>query len=221
MIPAFPAGAWSNSISSSVHSATKRGFTLIELLVAISILGIIAVLGWRGLDSIVRARIALTADLEQTRGMQLAFAQLQSDCGLIADAAMMPNRTNLLWQSDNLILARKVYAENQPTSLQVVTYRLRDGALKRSESVATRDLSQLAQLWQSALADTDGANAVTLKSGIDAMSVLSWDGAAWTALVAPVKDNGTAASPMSGIQVTLQLREQKVSLVKAFLLGTT
>ena len=204
-----------------MRSATKRGFTLIELLVAISILGIIAVLGWRGLDSIVRARVALTTDLEQTRGMQLAFAQLQSDCGLIADAAMMPNRTNLLWQSDNLILARKVYADNQPSALQVVTYRLRDGALKRSESASTRDLSQLTQFWQSAMADTDGANAVTLKSGIDAMSVLSWDGATWSAFVAPAADSSTKTPPLMGIQVTLQLREQKVSLVKAFLLGTT
>jgi general secretion pathway protein J len=57
-----------------------RGFTLIELLVAISILAIVAVLGWRGLDGIVRARIALTEQMEVTRGMQLAFAQMQSDC---------------------------------------------------------------------------------------------------------------------------------------------
>lgn len=188
---------------------------------AISILGIIAVLGWRGLDSIVRARVALTADLEQTRGMQLAFAQLQSDCGLIADPAMMPDRVNLLWQQDSLIIARKVYAENQPTALQIVSYRLKEGALKRSESASTRNLTELTQYWQSALADTDGANAVTLKSGIDAISVLSWDGAAWGALNPPIQDNRTAAMPLSGLQVTLQLHEQKVALVKAFLLGTT
>src|SRR6476660_7000846 len=54
----------------------KRGFTLIELLVAISVMAIVAVLGWRGLDSIVRARVALNADLDHTRGLQLAFAQM-------------------------------------------------------------------------------------------------------------------------------------------------
>ena len=204
-----------------MRSAQKKGFTLIELLVAISILGIIAVLGWRGLDSIVRARVALTADLDQTRGMQLAFAQLQSDCGLIADAAMMPNRTNLLWQQDSLILARKVYGENQPTALQIVSYRLKDGALKRSESASTRDLSQLALFLQSAIAATDGANAVTLHSGIEAMRVLTWDGAGWVAQKTSAPENGGIPAALSGIQVTLQLREQNVALVKAFLLGTT
>jgi len=31
----------------------RAGFTLIELLVAISVLAVVAVLGWRGLDGIV------------------------------------------------------------------------------------------------------------------------------------------------------------------------
>jgi general secretion pathway protein J len=44
----------------------QRGFTLVELMIAISVLAMIAVLGWRGLDSIGRARTALNADLEQT-----------------------------------------------------------------------------------------------------------------------------------------------------------
>lgn len=35
------------------------GFTLIELLVAITVMAIVAVLGWRGLDGIVRARLTL------------------------------------------------------------------------------------------------------------------------------------------------------------------
>ena len=66
------------------HSA--GGFTLIELLVAIGILAMVAVLGWRGLDSIMRSREVLTGQLEQARGMQLAFAQMQSDCDHLAGA---------------------------------------------------------------------------------------------------------------------------------------
>ena len=208
---------------------SRRGFTLVELLVAITILGVIAVLGWRGLDSIVRARLALTSDLEQTRGMQLAFAQMQSDCGLIAGAGILGDRPNLLSDQGRLLIVRKVYAENQPSRLQVVAYRLRQGALMRSESAATRNLDQLDQFWQAALADTDNSNSVTLKNGVDAMTINSWDGNAWS-MVAPVAtpNNAAATVPgslapvraaMRGLQVTLQLHEQQVLLVKAFLLG--
>ena len=207
----------------------RRGFTLVELLVAISILGIIAVLGWRGLDSIVRARVALTSDLEQTRGMQLAFAQMQSDCGLIADVVVLGDRPNLRSDQGRLLIVRKVYAENQPSRLQVVAYRLREGALMRSESAATRDLDQLDQFWQAATADTDNSNSVTLKTGVDAMTIKSWDGNAWS-MVQSVANPSTAndtvpgavlpvSTAMKGLQVTLQLNEQQVLLVKAFLLG--
>jgi general secretion pathway protein J len=208
---------------------SRRGFTLVELLVAITILGVIAVLGWRGLDSIVRARVALTSDLEQTRGMQLTFAQMQSDCGLIADAVLLGDRPNLLSDQGRLLIVRKVYAENQPSRLQVVAYRLRQGALMRSESDATRDLDQLDQFWQAASADTDNSNSVALKTGVDAMTIKSWDGNAWSMVPPAAITSNTAALPpgvlppvrtaAKGLQVTLQLHEQQVLLVKAFLLG--
>src|SRR5690349_19545387 len=130
-----------------------RGFTLIELLVAITILAIVAVLGWRGLDSIVRARATLTTDMEQTRGIQLAFAQLQSDCAHIASAAAIPNREPVVVSQDRLLLVRTVFADDQPTRLQVIVYRLKGSALTRRESAATRDLSELDTMWQAAMSD--------------------------------------------------------------------
>jgi general secretion pathway protein J len=204
------------------------GFTLIELLVAISVLAVVAVLGWRGLDGIVRARLALNAQLAQTRGMQLAFAQLQSDCAQIAPAALIANRTPLLVQQDRLLLVRKVYADDQPSRVQVVGYRQRDGILTRQESAATRTLSELDGLWQAAQNDSTATPAITLQAGLAAMTIRVWaaDRPGWRAVDANIVNPGSASAGVSaapamltGLEVALQLRDQQSRMLKVFLLG--
>ena len=125
------------------------GFTLIELLVAISILAMIAVLGWRGLDSIGRSRNALTAELEQTRALQLTFAQIESDCAHLVNPLNFPNlpESRSSWiDAQTLILIRNTYPDQQAPLLQIVTYRFKNGSLIRSESIGTRDIAMLTQL---------------------------------------------------------------------------
>ena len=202
-----------------------KGLTLIELLVAISVLAIIAVLGWRGLDSIVRARIALTGDLEQTRGMQLAFAQMQSDCAHLAGVAVLPNRMPILVEQGRITLVRTVFADNQPSRLQVVAYRVKDGMLTRRESVATRDLTELDSLWLAAAKDIDTSQAVVLQSGVAALSTRLWVGGGWRVGAADALPQavpaGMNASPVapSGLEVTSQLQGREGSMLKIFLLG--
>jgi len=159
-----------------------RGFTLVELLVAITVLAIVAVLGWRGLDGIVRSREQLTAQMEQTRGIQLAFAQLQSDLEQIADkGTVLNNHQNLMADNTRLVFIRTVLTENAPTQLQVVSYRIRDGILSRRESPSTRDLVQLDGLWQAALGDAGGdvQREVALHGGVNGMGVRVWENGAW------------------------------------------
>ncbi|NML60269.1 prepilin-type N-terminal cleavage/methylation domain-containing protein [Massilia sp. RP-1-19] len=194
-----------------------RGFTLIELLVAISILAIVAVLGWRGLDGIVRARVALTENMETTRGMQLAFAQMQSDCEHMVTTVEIQGRPNLASDAAGMTLVRNSHNENAPSQLQVISYRIVDGVLMRRESPGTRDLVQLDMFWQAANSNADTTPPVLLQSGVLSMQVETWENNAWRMAGAP-QPQGTAL-PASGLRVALQVQGQQIPMSKAFLLG--
>ncbi|NKI71523.1 prepilin-type N-terminal cleavage/methylation domain-containing protein [Collimonas pratensis] len=207
----------------------SRGFTLVELIIAVTILAMVAVLGWRGLDGIVRSRISLTAEMEQTRGMQLTFAQLQSDCAQIAPKMVMTTRPYLSAEPGRLLMVRLVFADQQPTRLQVVDYRLRDGHLTRQESAPTRDPNVIDTLWQNALSDAgDGANsqAVLLQSDVASMQMQVWgsDQQGWrpsSAISAGSQDTNPNANLWTGLQVALQLRGHNGTMAKTFLLGAS
>jgi len=206
----------------------QSGLTLVELLVAITILAFIAVLGWRGLDSIVRTRVALTTNLEQTRGMQLTFAQLQSDCAHLAEAAMLPNRIPVLIEQNRLKLVRTVFADNQPSHLQVVTYQVRDGVLSRRESAETRNLNELDKFW------IDGTSSsstdVRLLSDVASLDMRLWIKDGWRSgvetLVPPPATPAGSPTPLrakvippTGLELSLKLEGRDTRLLKLFLLG--
>ena len=204
------------------------GFTLVELLVAITILAIVAVLGWRGLDGVIRARVALSAQMEKMRGMQLTFAQLQSDCSQIASSKTVPNRSLIFQDGDRITLVRTVSLENQPTRVQAVSYRLKDGALFRRESATTRDLDELDKLEMAATNDADTSQEVTMQTGVRVMNARVWiPKTGWVSLIqwsgrtiTSTPSTGSAATDdPTGLELTLVLQGSEVNVTKTFLLG--
>jgi general secretion pathway protein J len=212
---------WSNE-NLCTRANKHKGLTLIELLVAISVLGFVAVLGWRPLDSIEGARIALSNHLEQTRGLLLSFSQLQSDLAYLISPTALPGRVPLDVGQGELTLVRPVYADNQPTRLQVFSYLLKDGVLTRRESGATQDMRELATRWLTAENETNTNQGVVLHTDVTKLTMRIWVNGSWLAGAnAQIPAFGSIASPAipTELSVTMQHSGRDNGMLKIFLLG--
>ena len=121
----------------------QSGVTLVELLLAIAILGIIAVLGWKGLDSIIFSERTLSEDVENIRNLQIVFAQLQTDCLKLAKPNRINGRSPLAINNNVLILSRESQLVDGTPGVQIVKYYLKEETLMRWASPPTRSIGSL------------------------------------------------------------------------------
>jgi general secretion pathway protein J len=129
-----------------------RGFTLIELLVAISLMALMTVLSWRGLDGVSRAQIRLQAQSDDVLALQATLAQWGTDLEAMAE---QPGTPSLDWDGRALrILRRSSGAPGQ--GLQVVAWTRRvvagQGQWLRWQSPPLLTHRELELAWQKAQA---------------------------------------------------------------------
>lgn len=151
------------------HARRSKGFTLIEMLVAITLLAVIALLSWRGLDATIRGRDDIAANLGQTRLIGRYFSQLQYDLlNLVtADEVFGPP---LRIRPNELVLVRHLGIGSGPTQVQVVRYQLKDRELIRS---ASQPLSSLAGL-DDALRHMDRFARIVVSDDARSMQLAVW-----------------------------------------------
>ena len=97
-----------------------RGFTLIELMVAIAVMGLMALLSWRGLDGMVRAQEQTRQRADQLLVLQAALGQWGTDLDALLP---MPHTIPIDWDGQVLRMTRRGQASSIEGALVVAWAR--------------------------------------------------------------------------------------------------
>jgi general secretion pathway protein J len=199
----------------------QHGFTLVELLVALSIMALLALMSWRGLDAMVRASelnrdrsdalSALHSGLQQwSADLDGLALQFDTPAQLPAPGKPVTSPVALDWNGQVLRLIRNVPSE-PAIGVQVVAWTARRQQDQRYwtrwQSPALRTAAELQQAWQAAA--MWAANDAALSTGqqvaitpLDDWQVYYYRGNSWSnALSSP----DAAAGLPDGVRLLLKL----------------
>lgn len=151
---------------SRLRCGPDGGFTLIELLVAITVLAVLAVVSWRGLDQISRATTQNRVRADAVLTVQTALSQWSVDLDSIAE---LESIVPIDWDGRALRLTRNGSDAAVP-ALAVVAWTLRTDATgprwHRWQSLPLTTRAQWQQAWgQAAAWAQDGGSGSGSNSG--------------------------------------------------------
>ncbi len=130
--------------------STERGFTLIELLVALSVMALLAMLSWRGLDGMTRAQVQTRQRADAVLALQAGLGQWKADLDALVH---LPQFEAIEWDGRGLTLTR-LSSDPQAAGPLVVAWTRRnvDGTDQwlRWQSPPVRNRNELTQAWAQA-----------------------------------------------------------------------
>jgi general secretion pathway protein J len=188
-----------------------RGFTLLELLVAITVLSIVSIIAWRGLDSLIRTRERLEPEAIDVRALLTTFGQMERDLSQVTNPKFLglsqsPVIVSAAEGSTLLQLARIAPATaDRPTEVQTVYYRVADGTLTRQATVALPAFQTV---------PTDRLESARLLTNVRTLYVRTWSpNGGWidpNAAQDPAGGTAAAANAVTpGLEVTIERTDGK------------
>lgn len=193
-----------------------RGFTLVEVLVALAIMAVLAGLGWRGVDSMVRSRDISQAAAERTLRLATVMSQWEQDLQSVFDTGSVPP---LAFDGSTLRLTRR--AEG---GVQMVAWSVADNLWRRWASPPLTHQGELQEAWlrsQQLLGSEDGQ--IKLLEGATGWQLYFFQGNSWSnaqstgnVAAAPPPATGASAPVVrtqlpSGVRMVLELPQGSIT----------
>ena len=194
------------------------GFTLVEVLVAVGVMAVLALMSWRGLDTMLRHQGALQQRANEVRTLQAGLAQWQVDWNQVAST---PGIRPWDWDGKVLRLTREAVSVSE--GLQVVAWSWRqqgpDGDWLRWQSPPLRSVLAWQDAWEQARLWSQVPTAALREGEVQIHGLRGWQlfvhrGGSWTNPLssdATTPDTGTAAAPQpsgtlpDGVRLVLDL----------------
>ena len=173
--------------------AIPRGFTLVELLVALTILALISVLSWRGMDGVIRARDAATAMQDRTLEINASLEQLAID---LRNSG--PNKISVMAGPepgmDTMVFSRSVPDPSGAQRQVQVQWQRSEQRLNRITTEAGAE-----PFTQAAL------------GAVQSMSVRIYSAGRWLTSEEIARSGVANVGPVTAVAVALKLKEGEIS----------
>lgn len=178
-----------------------RGFTLVEVLVALGIMAMLAVMGWQGIDGIVRTREASQVRLDHTLRLGTVLAQWEQDLASLQETESVPA---LSYDGKTLRLTRRT-----PDGVQLIAWSLAPAAGVAQTGAASQPWSRwagpavstsaaLQDSWlRSQLLQANDPGLLRMLDGVSQVQLYCYRGNAWSNCQSS-GDAVAAAPPASG-----------------------
>jgi general secretion pathway protein J len=188
-----------------------RGFTLLELLVAITVLSVVSLISWRGLDTLVSTRERLEPEADDVRALLTAFGQMERDLAQVTNPKFLgltasPVNVSIADGTTMLQLARVApTSADRPTEVQTVYYRVVEGTLIRQATAALPAFETT---------PTDRLESARLLGQVRLMQVRTWSAnGGWVDPNIPQDTSGAppgANSVVPGVEVTIERENGRI-----------